>query len=62
MRGIHNLPFHRGVDLPSPPIPTAFDPGISVEEQVLWLHKEVEDMRNELTEKGYLDPVESDEE
>lgn len=62
MRGTHNLPFHRGVNLPAPPIPTAFNTCISVEEQVLWLRRELEDMRNELTEKGYLDPVESDEE
>lgn len=50
--------FRRHIPLPTPPIPTAFDCCISVEEQVMWLKKELEDMRNELTEKGYLDPVE----
>lgn len=48
--------------LPTPPIPTAFDTCISVEEQIMWLHKELDAMRTELTEKGYLDPVDDDEE
>lgn len=47
---------------PYPPIPTAFNLCMSVEEQIWWLKKELDSMRNELTEKGYLDPIESEDE
>ena len=47
---------------PYPPIPTAFNLCMSTEEQIWWLKKELDNMRTELTEKGYLDPVVNDEE
>lgn len=33
---------------PGPPIPTAFDMCVSVEEQILWLHEKVKDLENRI--------------
>lgn len=40
---------------PSPPIPTAFDTCISVEEHLLFLWDYVKKMHDELVEKGILE-------